>query len=185
MSNYYRTLNEGLDKYINEVLEEKPASNNRVYLKESRQLNEAQYIIRYYIDNDKVSKEDWDQYLKTWKVTLDQDSQNKLNNEQEIEVTEARNKSKHKIRIEKEEVVDTTKEGSRDERKANKKADKLAKRSMDKTGEVRSDYKLSVSMQGEKAKLQLGDKIIAVYPSLQILNNVVKSLTNQIDNTTK
>ena len=180
--NYYNILNEGLNTYINEALDEHP-KNTRTYLTESKQLNEEKYIVKYYLDGDEVDKESWDNYIKTWKVKLTREQQTKLNGGQELEVTEARNGSKHTIKMIQSKIEDTTKKGTRAERRAEKKQDKLANKSIDATGEVRSDYKLAVSIgnDGKKAKLQLGDKVIAVYPDLQVLGNVVATLKNQID----
>lgn len=188
MSNFYRTLNEGLDKYIRETLDEQP-KNTRIYLNESRQLNEEKYTLDYSIDGKSISKDKWTKTLAALDIKLTADQEKELNSGKEIKIKGSDYTGTEKeitLKIEKKEIQDDSKSGGGLISKIkDAKTNKLAKKSMDAAGDVRSDYKLSVSMQGDKAKLQLGDKVIAVYPNLQILNNVVTSLKNQIENAAK
>lgn len=188
MSNYYRTLNEGFDKYINEMLGEQP-KNTRTYLGESAIitediLDEEKYIINYSIDGKNISEDKWNNTLASLDIKLTADQKKELDAGKEIKVKGSDYTGTEKeitLRTEKKKIQDDSKSsGGIIGKIKNIKTNRLAKKSMDAAGEVRSDYKLSVSMQGDKPKLQLGDKVIAVYPNLQTLNNVITSLKNQV-----
>lgn len=191
MNNYYRTLNEGLDKYINEVLGEQP-KNTRTYLGESIAINEdildeEKYIINYSIDDKNVSEDKWNNTLAALDIKLTADQNKELDAGKAIKVKGADYTGTEKeitLKKERKNIQDDSKSGGKLSGLIGKvkdvKTNILAKKAMDATGDVRSDYKLSASKQGDKVKLQLGDKVIAVYPNLQVITNVVTSLQNQI-----
>lgn len=189
--NYYRTLNEGFDKFVSEQLDEEVSApelkNERSFLAESRQptrLTEEKFVVNYSINGKSVNKDKWDKTLGAYDITITADQQKELDAGKEITVKGsdyAGTETEFKLKAERQKIEDTKKGQSWGERRAEKRSDKLLKKSTDASGAVRSDYKLTISQKDGKFPLKLGDKVIAVYPDATTVDSVITILKQQFD----
>ena len=190
--NYYRTLNEGFDKFVSEALDERP-KNTRTFLGESKQLDEdvleeAKTVTSYYINDKEVNEAKWKAVLASYDIELTSDQQKQLDvgdgREVKVEGTDFAG-AKKTLALKKvtKEIKDSSKNifGKIADGVKSAKADRMVKKATDASGSVRSDYKLTVSEKDGKFPLKLGDKVIAIFPNKTTVESVIGILQSSFD----